>query len=264
MTEIEFEKEVIQKSYEKPVVVDFWASWCGPCRTLGPVIEQLALEQSARWDLVKVNTEDSSTIAKTYQIMSIPNVKLFYQGKPIAEFSGALPRQHILKWLEEHIPSPALKLLHQILEAEADQSVETTIQQLEDYIEVHPTIKEARVVLSEYVLYESPMKALSLIENIKLGDDFYERAEDLRVIANLMIRELSATSSVETSLDQARTALKHGLLEPGINHLIEAVGYDKHFANDLPRRSVVALFRIWGSQHELTKKYRRRFDMMLY
>ena len=86
-----FQAEVIEKSHKMPVVVDFWASWCGPCRVLGPTIEALAEEQSDRWALVKVNTEEEQALAAEYQIRSIPNVKMFHKGRVIAEFAGALP-----------------------------------------------------------------------------------------------------------------------------------------------------------------------------
>lgn len=264
MTNDDFEKAVIQKSYEKPVVVDFWAPWCGPCRTLGPIIEQLAAAQSARWELVKINTEEAKEIAQTYRIMSIPNVKLFYEGKPIAEFTGALPKQHIMKWLDEHIPSEAGKALRVILAAEADQAVETTKQQLEEFIKVYPDYTEAKVILAEYSLYEAPERALSLMENIKLGDDFYNRSEDFRMIARLMMIELDEQNPVARELALSRTALKNGFLEPAITHLLEAVALDKQFEQELPRKSVIALFRTLGNEHELTKKYRRKFDRMLY
>jgi thioredoxin len=102
---MDFNKDVIEKSYEQPVVVDFWAPWCGPCRILGPTIEQLAEEQKDKWTLVKVNTEEEYDVAVQYRIQSIPNVKMFHEGEVIAEFAGALPRPQILAWLEEHLPN---------------------------------------------------------------------------------------------------------------------------------------------------------------
>src|SRR6187402_1800127 len=112
---IDFQKAVIDQSFELPVLVDFWAPWCGPCKILGPVIEQLADEQATRWALVKLNTEDQPEIAEQFSIRSIPNVKLFYRGEVIDEFTGALSRQMILDWLNKALPNPGLIALDHLL-----------------------------------------------------------------------------------------------------------------------------------------------------
>ena len=102
-----FQVDVLDRSQQIPVVVDFWAAWCGPCRILGPTIEQLAQEAAGQWELVKVDTEAHQALAQRYQIMSIPAVKMFYKGEVVADFVGALPRTQILAWLDEHLPSAA-------------------------------------------------------------------------------------------------------------------------------------------------------------
>lgn len=102
-----FQREVLDKSREKPVLVDFWAPWCGPCRVLGPTLDRLARASEGRWRLVKINTDRHQALAQHYGVRGIPSVKLFVDGGVVAEFTGALPEPALRRWLDEHLPSSA-------------------------------------------------------------------------------------------------------------------------------------------------------------
>ena len=99
----EFQTEVIDKSHDKPVVVDFWAPWCGPCRVLGPTIEKLARESEGAWRLVKINTDRYPELGQRFGVRGIPAVKMFRGGAVVAEFTGALPEPQVRQWLGEHL-----------------------------------------------------------------------------------------------------------------------------------------------------------------
>jgi putative thioredoxin len=98
-----FEEKVIKKSYEKPVVVDFWASWCMPCLILKPTLEKIAKEYKGRFILAKVNVDEAEKMAKVYNVSSVPNVKFFKNGKVVDEFVGAIPEGMIKKWIEKNL-----------------------------------------------------------------------------------------------------------------------------------------------------------------
>jgi len=99
----DFQKDVIEASYEKPVLVDFWAAWCGPCRMLGPTLEKLAEENAEKWTLAKVNTDEHQRLAMEHNIRGIPAVKLFSKGQVVNEFTGAMPEFFVRRWLNQAI-----------------------------------------------------------------------------------------------------------------------------------------------------------------
>ena len=102
---VDFQADVIEESWTRPVLVDFWAAWCGPCRILGPTLEKLAQEAGQPWTLVKVNTDLQPELAMKFNIQGIPAVKLFINGELISEFVGALPEDQVRGWLDEHLPN---------------------------------------------------------------------------------------------------------------------------------------------------------------
>ena len=101
----EFISAVLHRSETVPVLVDFWAPWCGPCKLLKPTLEKLAAEAGGRWELVKVDTEALPVLAQQFGIRGIPDVKLFYRGNVVAQFSGALPEPQVRAWLEQNLPA---------------------------------------------------------------------------------------------------------------------------------------------------------------
>lgn len=98
-----FQEEVIKSSTLKPVIVDFWAPWCGPCQMLGPIMDQISKNYTDKLKIVKINVEDNQLVAETYGIMSIPAVKMFKEGKVISEFLGLKSAQKITEWINSSI-----------------------------------------------------------------------------------------------------------------------------------------------------------------
>jgi len=259
---MDFQQQVIEKSYQKPVLVDFWAEWCGPCKILGPVLDELANEQADLWELVKVDIDQHQQLASRYGIRSIPDVRLFYKGDMVAQFSGARSRHQVAEWLREHLPDDRKQELLALQQAMQDFPADT-LPKLEAFVRNHQDLVDARVLLAKHLVFGQAQRARELVHDIKLSDAHSEKAEDIRTLAELM--ELPRQDDpVGTALHEAQEFAKSqqfGLLAEA---LIRAVGIDKTYADDLPRRASIALFRLLGNEHEVTKNFRWKFDMALY
>ena len=261
---VSFEKEVLQASFEKPVLVDFWAAWCGPCRMLGPTLEQLAEEQPDKWTLVKVDTEEHQELSQQYKIMSIPAVKLFFKGEVIGEFVGALPRNSIIRWLEAHLPTEEKGILKELKEKYPDIPNRAALEALS---ELENDFQNDQGLLEEWLkhlVFFEPEKAINIAHEKGIINHSVDLAEDLNVIRDWMQLPEEDGSPVSEKLYAARNAILTGDHEKAIHLVNECLLIDKSYADELPRRIGVALFRIWGTDHPLTLKHRKVFDMYLY
>lgn len=252
---MDFQKDVLDKSYSTPVVVDFWAPWCGPCRVLTPILEQMAEEQKDQWILVKINTEEEESLAAEYHIVSIPNVKLFYRGEVIQEFLGALSRQMILDWLKKVIPGKGLIALDQFLET----NEQPTTADLENLLELHPDSKEIAFVLSQIYLWDNPVRAMQLVADIKYGSPFFDKSNHIRDIGNFL-----TASTDDEKLNQIKELLKTSEIESALLEMIEILQKNNKAADGSVSKVAIGIFNLLGTQHTFTKKYRKMLDMALW
>ncbi|MEM9897311.1 MAG: thioredoxin [Bacteroidota bacterium] len=264
MATLDFQAEVIDKSFEKPIVVDFWAAWCGPCQVLGPVITGLAEEAEEHWELVKVDTEANQEIAQQYQIMSIPNVKMFYKGEVIAEFAGALPKSQIQKWLDENLPSEEKAVLQDLIANVRNAYSQESIDQISTFADKQTDMQEAQLFKWWAQALHHPEEAASWVNAQPRTASYADSFDDILSLAQLAMIEAQSEGKFFDHLRAAKDAFASFDLENGMKALIQAVMLNKSFQNDLPRRSMIALFRFLGEEHITSKKLRPYFNMALY
>ncbi len=263
----DFQTQVLQRSFTIPVLVDFWAEWCGPCRILGPVLERLAGKANGRWELAKVNTEELPEAAAQYGIRSIPNVKLFIDGKVASEFVGALPEPQIEQWLARAIPGKHHATIGQ---AEALLQTGETVQAralLEVVLQEEPESDQANALMIRALGFSDPMRSLALAERIS-GIEYGEVVEAARTLGHLAEYRHEAgpqdSSSAAASFQSAIDALFAGNAEDALQMFIDTMRADRKLDDDGARRACIAVFKLLGEEHEVTQKYRREFSSALY
>ncbi|TAK57910.1 MAG: tetratricopeptide repeat protein [Bacteroidetes bacterium] len=262
-----FQAEVINRSFQIPVLVDFWAEWCGPCKILGPVLERLAAANQGRWALAKVNTEMLTDIAIAYHIQSIPNVKLFFEGNAIAEFVGALPEPMITQWLNEHLPNKH----HQRIEAAKKMLVEDKTAEaqsiLENIFDEDPENIEAKVLLAKALLFTSPEKAVALLHGIE-EPKFAETTDTVLAFTRLFELQEKPDELPESETTQrylsAIAQLRQQNFDAALSAFVEIIRSDRYYDDDGSRKACIAIFKYLGEEHPVTVKHRREFSSALY
>ncbi|MEQ8881683.1 MAG: thioredoxin [Cyclobacteriaceae bacterium] len=263
MNTSEFESQVIEASKQTPILVDFWAPWCGPCQHIGPMLEELAGEAKGRWKLVKVNVDESQELSTQYGIRGIPNMKLFVDGEMVAEQTGALPKPEMERWLNEQIPDPRTAALSSILER-LKNGDPTALDALKKFVQENPDLDEAKLALSEKLIWDDPELAIETVDKIHHKENYLDRLTGIHDLSELLKTPFKPNGGVSEKLANAQHFLKSGAIDKAIEAIIESVTIDKTTNNELPRRSAIALFNMLGPDHEITKNYRRKFDRSLY
>lgn len=259
-----FQEDVVDASQNGPVVVDFWAPWCGPCRVLGPIIEKLAHEQADKWALAKVNSDEYQAEAMRYGVRGIPSVKMFYKGQVIDEFTGALPEPAIRQWLEKALPGETKDLMKQVESLMAEGNLAEARTSLERILELEPTNPAAAGHLASLIALEDPERAAVLADLAMTGEPrFVQIAEAVRTLTQLS-NGVAAEGEGAAHFSEAVEGLKTGNPEAAITALIEVLKVDRYYGDDAARKLGVAVFTLLGPMHPVSRTHRRTFDMWLY
>ena len=273
-----FQSLVIEASHRVPVLVDFWAEWCGPCRALAPVLEKLADEFQGRFLLVKIDTDQEQEIARQFGIRSLPTVKLFKDGAAVDEFLGAQPESQVRALLERHMTSESDDVRSQAKSLRDRGELSAARALLEEAHIADPEnqklVPDLANVLIDLGELELARKALELVST---GIDADE--EVVVVAGRLTFAELAATSPPIDELERAVKAdprdcdslyqlaashLGRGEYGAALDNFIEILRVDRGFRNDAGRRGLLSVFEILGHDHPLVGRYRARMSSLLY
>jgi putative thioredoxin len=241
----DFQKDVIERSKKIPVLVDFWAEWCGPCKMLGPILERLAEKYKDKWALAKLDTDNNQEIAMEYGIRGIPNIKLFVNGRVADEFTGALPENMVEQWLKKAIPSKNKEQIESAKVLFAQFRNDDAKKVLQNVLSTEPENEEAKLILGKILVFEDSDKAIKLVQNIDGSTENYEQVESIQTIAELL-------KKLNENFDSA------------LEKFIGVIREDRNYDDDGARKACIAIFKYLGEENETTLKHRKDFGRALY
>jgi putative thioredoxin len=268
VNESDFEYEVVAYSNQVPVLVDFWAEWCQPCKMLTPILEKYAIESQGAFRLAKVNVDDNPNLALRFSVRSIPNVKAFRDGRVISEFLGLQPEPRVKEFIRNLAPSQIDLLLEKgqsLLESMDWAGATNSFQQ---FLAKSPGQPSGLLGLFKACLMLAKFSdARHILEEFPSSPE-YAHVEAIKPLFNALWRERSnpsiADDPLEASYHNVLRLVLRGNVAAAMDGIIDILRQDKHYRNDEARKVLLGLFEILGDNHPLTQQYRRELALVLF
>lgn len=265
----DFPTQVIERSHEIPVVVDFWAEWCGPCKVLGPTLERLASESAGGWELAKVDVDQNQQLAMQFGVQGIPTVVAFKDGNPVSRFTGALPEAQVRQFLDQLQPSE-LDLLAQSGEAALERGDDADAEQAFRSVLSQDAGHEAAGLGLAGLLLEAGDRtgALDVLARLARTEDVKRFEAYARLSADEEVDLESLAEAAESGAETDLVAYARGLVGAGrhadaLEPLIEVVTLRGDEA-DQARLMALDIFELLGPDSPITGEYRRRLASALF
>jgi putative thioredoxin len=272
-----FEQDVLQASAQHLVLVDFWAPWCGPCRSLAPILEKLVASYSGSVRLVKVNTDEHQQLAARYGIRSLPTVFLFRNGNPVDQFTGVQPESVIRQMIDKHVVRESDERLVRAESLYASGDVDGALEFLVKTVSDDPDNDRPRLVLAEWLADANRFEdASDVLQGTSRGskEDSRYAALSARIELGSQLKPELSTDELFQAIEQnpddlesrfqlAGCLISEGDLAEALDHLLEIIRRDRRFRNDEPRQTILRVFAMTGGKGELVNKYRRELARAL-
>jgi putative thioredoxin len=274
--EADFAEKVIEQSKRCPVVVDFWAPWCGPCRSLSPLLEKLTSEKNGEVILAKVDIDQNQRLAQEYQVESIPLVLAFKDGKVVLGFNGLLPESHLQEFYSRIMPGEADRQLKQAADLESQRPAEAE-KSYRQILEKERDNAVALVGLARILIQRGEeQESAELLERVVGGEQAAE-AEKLKNLLSLRIQAkefggeaglqaklIADPENAETRFQLGRVLAGAGKYPEALEMLLSAAQRDRQLATSKVREAMVQIFHVIGTRSEMADSYRDKLTKMLY
>ncbi len=275
VSESQFEVQVLQRSQQVPVLVDFWAPWCGPCRTLGPILERMAQEMDGRFVLAKVNSDENPRLGQLYSVRGIPAVKLFVDGRVVNEFTGAQPESAVRQFLERALPSGAEPIAAEGERLEQLGDLTAAGIQYQDALAMDPSHDRSLLGMARVLIGmgrpDGAREALSRL-GMKAAASPEARALQARLAFTGSRDDLAALQQqVAQQPDDLALRFRLGMAcvgqedyAAGMDQFLEIIRRDRTFDDGAARKAMVQVFELLGHGHPLVTQYRSRLSSVWF